>query len=77
VFILEKVCPICNEINNNVQYKCSRCGDIMIDKGRKQEYYDDYSADDPIDDLGNFCIHLFKCSKCDFMEDIKIIKVNM
>ncbi|MGY0372510.1 hypothetical protein [Clostridium sp. JNZ J1-5] len=73
---MEMVCPICNEINH-VEYKCRECNSNMVDKGRKQEFFGNYSAEDPIDDYGNYCIHIFKCSKCDFMEDVKIRKVIM
>lgn len=73
---MEKVCPVCNEINS-VVYKCSKCGSVMVDKGRKQEYLDDYSADDPINDRGDYCMHIFKCTKCDCMENTLVRKVIM
>ncbi|MBE6044644.1 MAG: hypothetical protein E7216_10510 [Clostridium thermopalmarium] len=73
---MEKVCPVCNKIND-IKYKCKNCGSEMVDKGRKQEYFNDYSADDPIYDIGDYCLHLFKCSKCDFMEDTLVRKVIM
>lgn len=73
---MDRVCPVCNEIKN-VVYKCKKCGGDMVDKGRKQEYYDDYSADDPIFGMGDSCQHLFKCTKCDYMEDTLIKNVMM
>lgn len=73
---MEKVCPVCNEINY-IEYKCKKCGRIMVDMGRKQEYFDDYSADDPIEDVGEYCIHFFECDNCKFTEEIRIRKIIM
>lgn len=70
---MQMVCPVCNKMND-IEYNCNKCGAKMVEKGRKQEYYDDYSADHPIDDAGNYCVHLFRCTKCHNMEQIKIKK---
>jgi hypothetical protein len=72
----EIICPLCNELYNKV-YKCDYCEGVMEDKGREQEYYDDYSADDPIDDKGNACVHIFKCNKCEKFERKSIEKVQV
>lgn len=71
---MDNVCPICNKINE-IKFNCVKCGNLMVEKGRKQEYYDDYSADDPIKDYDEYCMHLFKCTKCEYMEDVKIRKI--
>lgn len=71
---MEKVCPNCNELDVKL-YKCKKCNSILQDKGRVQEYYDDYSADAPIEDSENYCEHVLKCNKCDIIERINIEKV--
>ncbi|GAA0747737.1 hypothetical protein [Clostridium oceanicum] len=60
---MEKICPVCNEIND-IEYICDNCGGKLVDKGRIQEYIDDYSADMPIDDYKDYCLHIFVCNKC-------------
>lgn len=60
---MEKVCPLCNHLNNEL-YKCIVCGGIMVDKGRVQEYYDDYSAEEEIEDSSEYCFHVFCCKEC-------------
>ncbi|MFD3156197.1 hypothetical protein ACFIJ5_04965 [Haloimpatiens sp. FM7330] len=73
---MEKVCPVCNEIASKIVY-CEKCGDIMNDKGRMQEYMDDYSADMPIKDEKKYCIHIYKCDNCDYIKRVYIEKVNI
>ncbi|MCY6370477.1 hypothetical protein [Clostridium ganghwense] len=68
----KKICPVCNEIRK-IKLNCGKCNGNMVDKGREQEYFDDYSADDPIKDYDDYCIHIFKCNKCGFFEK-KLIK---
>jgi hypothetical protein len=48
----------------------------MKNKGRVEDYLDDYSADMPIEDEGIFCIHVYACENCDNMKNYKIKKVN-
>lgn len=70
----KKICPICNEIRQ-INLTCSKCNSKTNDKGREQEYLDDYSADDPIDDYADYCIHIFKCEKCGSFEKKYIKKI--
>ncbi|MCY6483596.1 hypothetical protein OW763_04415 [Clostridium aestuarii] len=71
---MEKVCPVCNEIRE-IKHICKKCRENMVDKGRTQEYFDDYSADDPINDKGDYCVHVFKCTKCSSIENVNIKKI--
>ncbi len=72
----EVICPLCNDLYSTV-YKCHHCEGVMENKGREQEYFDDYSADDPIDDNGNCCVHIFKCNKCGGFERKNIEKIHL
>ena len=73
---MEFICPLCNDLYHEV-YKCGSCGGVMEDKGRVQDYYDDYSADNPIDDKGDYCEHVFKCNKCMGFERKNVEKIHM
>lgn len=73
---MEFICPLCNDLYHEV-FKCQICGGVMEDKGRVQEYYDDYSADDPIEDKGSFCEHVFKCNKCMGFERKNVEKIHV
>lgn len=73
---MEFICPLCNDLYNEV-YKCDKCKGVMEDKGRVQDYYDNYSADDPIDDKGDLCTHVFKCNKCGSFERKDVEKINV
>lgn len=70
----KKICPICNEIHD-IKLNCRSCSGSMVDKGREQEYLDDYSADDPIKDYDDYCVHIFKCENCGFMEKRLVKKI--
>lgn len=72
----EIVCPLCNDLYNKV-YQCEHCEGIMENQGREQEYLDDYSADDPIDDNGSSCVHIFKCNKCGGFERKNVEKIQL
>lgn len=69
------ICPICNGFEK-ISEKCSSCGNDVEDMGRLMDYYDDYSAYMPIDQMkledgypADFmkqeCPHVLKCSACD------------
>ncbi|KAJ53665.1 hypothetical protein BD780_002998 [Clostridium tetanomorphum] len=73
---MSKVCPVCNELTM-ITFNCSKCGNIMVDKGRVQEYMDPYGPQMPIDDRENYCLHLFQCLKCKNMERKRIEKVKI
>lgn len=70
----KKICPICNKIRE-IKLICGKCKGGMVDKGRQQEYFDDYSADDPINDLEDSCVHVYKCENCGAFEKKYIKKV--
>lgn len=73
---MEKVCPLCNEIEGKT-IACDNCGGNMVDKGRAQEYSDDYTANMPINDSENFCAHIFECKKCKFFKRVLINKIKI
>ncbi|ERI90729.1 hypothetical protein HMPREF1982_03767 [Clostridiales bacterium oral taxon 876 str. F0540] len=73
---MEMVCPNCNELNAK-SFSCANCGERMTDLGRAQEVYqDDYTANMPINDAYDYCIHVFKCSTCGYNEKFQIKKIN-
>ncbi len=68
------ICPICNGLQE-IHAVCPSCGKIVHDAGRIMDYYDDYSAYMPIDQLkledgypddliNQKCPHLFYCISC-------------
>lgn len=71
---MDNICPVCNEISIET-YKCGRCGATMVDKGRVEDYLDNYSADMPIEDCEDYCLHLYRCDECGILERKKIMKV--
>lgn len=48
----------------------------MENRGRVEDYLDDYSADMPIEDKGIFCKHVYECQNCHKLENFKIRKIN-
>lgn len=72
---MERICPVCNDLITEI-FPCSSCSGRMEDKGRVEDYLDDYSADMPIEDEGIFCMHVYACNNCGFMKNFKIRKVN-
>jgi hypothetical protein len=72
---MEKVCPTCNAINN-MSFPCISCDGRMVDKGRISDYFDDYSADMPIENEEGYCTHVYQCSKCGELKNYKIKFVN-
>lgn len=72
--ILDKICPLCNEIYNE-SFECSKCGNLMENMGRVMEFADPYGAEMPISDSEEYCFHIFKCKSCGYMERKDILKV--
>lgn len=77
------ICPICNGFKD-IKITCSLCGNELNDTGRIMDYYDDYSAYMPIDQLkmedgylsdfaNSECPHLLKCPVCGH-DEVKLIK---
>lgn len=74
---MEKVCPCCNSLMS-IDIKCRTCEDKMFDKGRSQEALsDDYTANMPINDAEDYCVHYFECQRCMKGENIKINKITI
>nr|WP_284037419.1 hypothetical protein [Neobacillus sp. 114] len=68
------VCPVCNGLRE-VYLLCRDCGEPMLESGRLQDYYDDYSPYMEIELMKmedgyadtyseNKCPHLYRCSAC-------------
>lgn len=77
------ICPICNGFEE-IKEKCNSCGTDLNDTGRLMDYYDDYSAYMPIDQMkmedgypndfvNKECPHLLKCPVCG-QDEVKFIK---
>lgn len=71
---MEKICPICNELEEKL-FKCEKCGGAMHNEGIVQEYMGDYMQNMEIQDSEEFCIHIYRCEKCDFFKNQYIKKV--
>lgn len=72
---MEIVCPACNKLETK-NIKCKNCQMILTDKGRAQEVFqDDYTANMPINDAANYCVHVFECEHCGNKENIALKKV--
>ena len=78
--VVDGLCPLCNGI---IEYtkKCSKCGLDMEDKGRMQDYLDNYSPylnysiTDMVDGEGpNVCKHIFVCPICGISSSVNIDK---
>ncbi len=68
------ICPLCNSFES-AEVKCATCDELLEDKGRYIDYFDDYSAYLEIDDmkmvdginndrLNHQCPHVLYCVKC-------------
>jgi len=67
------ICPVCNGWQELASV-CSHCQKTVEDKGRIMDYYDDYSAYMPIDQMKmedgyqdlqeHLCPHLVICEHC-------------
>ena len=77
------ICPICNGFEE-MKAKCSLCGRELTDKGRIMDFYDEYSAYMPIDQLkmedgyrhdfeNKECPHLLTCNTCGH-DEVRLIK---
>jgi hypothetical protein len=62
-FFMEKICPICNKIISST-IKCGKCGSLMNDIGREQEYRDPYGNKQEIEYINSCCVHIFHCDNC-------------
>ena len=70
-------CPVCNGLSE-AEAHCRRCGRLMRDAGRLQDYYADYSPYREIDSLrrtngyldlqAGYCMHTFYCPECELEE---------
>jgi hypothetical protein len=74
--IMEKICPVCNEVSS-VNVICNSCNKSMTDKGRVEEYLDSYSGEMQIDDSEDNCIHIYKCLSCNYFKRVQVSKVNI
>lgn len=72
---MERVCPACNKLTlQNIS--CSSCGSNMTDTGRAQEIFqDDYTANMPVNDAFDYCIHVFQCENCKISKKVQVDKV--
>ncbi|WML49674.1 hypothetical protein RCG23_06890 [Neobacillus sp. PS3-34] len=68
------VCPVCNGLKE-IQVSCGGCGNNMKDYGRVMDFYDNYSAYMPIDQMkledgypdtysDHKCPHFYQCPTC-------------
>lgn len=77
------ICPICNGFYA-LNLECPTCGSSITDLGRIMDYYDDYSAYMPIDQMkmedgfkhdfeNKECPHYIFCSQCGY-QNVLLIK---
>lgn len=77
------ICPLCNGLDT-ASFSCDQCGNTLEDSGRVIDFFDDYSAYMPIDEMKKIdgyentlsqheCAHLFYCRNCQ-NEEVKFIK---
>jgi predicted RNA-binding Zn-ribbon protein involved in translation (DUF1610 family) len=72
---MNNVCPLCNKLTDNT-FKCNKCGGLMENKGRVQEVLlDDYTANMPINDSSDYCVHIFECNNCRQKKTMQIFKI--
>lgn len=72
---METICPCCNKLVNK-EFSCDLCGGQMKDRGRAQEILlDDYTANMPINDCHQYCVHIFECDECHNRANIQIFKI--
>jgi len=74
-------CPLCNSFAA-IELVCQVCEDKLTDKGREAEYYDEYSAYEPIESMkkadgykskAHECPHLLSCPTCGW-NDVYLIE---
>ena len=72
------VCPVCNGFQT-LNSECPKCTSMMTDRGRLMDFFDDYSAYMPIDQMKledgykkdfitEQCPHFVKCEQCGYEE---------
>jgi recombinational DNA repair protein RecR len=77
------ICPLCNGFET-IKKSCSVCSNMLEDKGRIIDFFDDYSAYMEIDDMKKIdgyehtlsnheCGHVLYCQNCN-REQITFIK---
>ncbi len=74
-----KICPQCNGLTNYV-FPCPKCGTMMVDGGKVDDYYDNYSPYLPQvsnDIISDTCIHLYYCPHCGYDKRIGIQKKDV
>lgn len=70
------ICPVCNGFEE-LKIECPTCGSVATDRGRMMDFYDDYSAYMPIDQMKledgyrddlakDQCPHYVKCDHCGY-----------
>ncbi|WP_071396049.1 hypothetical protein [Bacillus tuaregi] len=69
------ICPVCNGFLE-LKLECPSCGAAATDRGRIMDFYDDYSAYMPIDQMklengyldfaNKQCPHFVKCDQCGY-----------
>ena len=70
------ICPLCNGFEATLT-KCPNCDNMMEDKGRVIDYFDDYSPYMEIEDMKKIdgyeqtfqahrCAHLLYCNVCSY-----------
>ncbi|RHW43105.1 hypothetical protein D1B31_00030 [Neobacillus notoginsengisoli] len=68
------VCSVCNGLRK-FEINCDNCNELLEEKGRYMDYFDDYSPYMPIDQMkledgipddykNRQCPHLYRCSSC-------------
>ncbi len=72
---MDKICPLCNSILEKNLY-CDHCGGVMYDKGRIQEFLDDYSLNMPIENKEGICTHIYQCYSCGKIKKVNFKEVN-
>lgn len=68
---MDKLCPLCNMIVS-YKIKCDKCGALMSDAGRTQEFMDAYGTEEEIVFKSGCCEHYFTCENCHFNKNVNI-----
>jgi hypothetical protein len=68
---MERVCPVCNAIIFE-SFPCEKCKSRMVDKGRIQDFFDPYSGAMPIENVSQYCTHVYQCEVCGNMKNFSI-----
>jgi len=83
---MSEICPVCNGFYDK-QMVCPKCGMLMVQAGRLEDYSGPYSPymgkdifilNNDIATTGdNCCIHLYTCPGCNSLEHGSVPLVNM